>query len=84
VIFRSRRPAERSRRPLTSHRIGVDGLRVHTSVAGAGPPVVLVHGFGVSGRYMLPLCSLARRPVLSVRARPARIRAERKAGCAAR
>jgi 2-hydroxy-6-oxonona-2,4-dienedioate hydrolase len=62
VIFRSRRPGERGRRPLTSHRIDVDGLRVHTSVAGAGPPVVLVHGFGVSGRYMLPLArSLADR-----------------------
>jgi pimeloyl-ACP methyl ester carboxylesterase len=33
----------------------VDGLRVYAATAGAGPPVVLVHGYGVSGRYMLPL-----------------------------
>ena len=28
---------------------------MHAVVVGAGPPVVLVHGFGVSGAYMLPL-----------------------------
>jgi 2-hydroxy-6-oxonona-2,4-dienedioate hydrolase len=39
----------------TSRRIAVDGLGVHTWVAGRGQPVVLVHGYGVSGRYMLPL-----------------------------
>ena len=33
----------------------VDGLKIHSCHGGAGPPVVLVHGYGVSGRYMLPL-----------------------------
>src|SRR5690349_660164 len=36
-------------------RIAVDGLSLHVSVSGTGAPVVLVHGFGVSGTYMLPL-----------------------------
>jgi 2-hydroxy-6-oxonona-2,4-dienedioate hydrolase len=37
-------------------------LRIHASVVGTGQPVVLVHGFGVSGRYMVPLAlSLADR-----------------------
>src|SRR5262245_53487964 len=40
---------------VSSRRIAVGGLGVHTWVAGHGEPVVLVHGFGVSGRYMLPL-----------------------------
>jgi 2-hydroxy-6-oxonona-2,4-dienedioate hydrolase len=30
---------------------------IHSRVGGAGPPVVLVHGYGVSGRYLLPLAS---------------------------
>lgn len=38
-----------------SHTISVGGLDVHTWVVGKGEPVVLVHGFAVSGRYMLPL-----------------------------
>jgi 2-hydroxy-6-oxonona-2,4-dienedioate hydrolase len=51
-----------SGRGVTSRRISVDGLGVHTWMAGEGPPVVLVHGLGVSGRYMLPLAqSLAER-----------------------
>ena len=33
----------------------VAGVRVHAHAGGEGPPVVLVHGYGVSGRYMLPL-----------------------------
>jgi pimeloyl-ACP methyl ester carboxylesterase len=33
----------------------LDGLRFHAVRVGAGAPVVLVHGYGVSGRYMLPL-----------------------------
>jgi 2-hydroxy-6-oxonona-2,4-dienedioate hydrolase len=33
----------------------VDGTRIHAATMGAGPAVVLVHGYGVSGRYMLPL-----------------------------
>jgi len=31
------------------------GTPVHAAVVGEGAPVVLVHGFGVSGAYMLPL-----------------------------
>jgi pimeloyl-ACP methyl ester carboxylesterase len=38
-----------------SHMISVGGLEVHTWVVGKGEPVVLIHGFAVSGRYMLPL-----------------------------
>jgi 2-hydroxy-6-oxonona-2,4-dienedioate hydrolase len=33
----------------------VAGTRMHGVVLGEGPPVVLVHGFGISGAYMLPL-----------------------------
>ena len=33
----------------------VYGARMHAATIGAGEPVVLVHGWGVSGRYMLPL-----------------------------
>jgi 2-hydroxy-6-oxonona-2,4-dienedioate hydrolase len=33
----------------------VSGSRMHAAVVGEGVPVVLVHGFGVSGAYMLPL-----------------------------
>jgi pimeloyl-ACP methyl ester carboxylesterase len=52
----------RRRRPgIASRRIAVDGLGIHTWTAGRGEPVVLVHGYGVTGRYMLPLAhSLAR------------------------
>jgi 2-hydroxy-6-oxonona-2,4-dienedioate hydrolase len=45
----------RHARTVSSRRIVVGGLGVHTWLAGQGEPVVLVHGFGVSGRYMLPL-----------------------------
>jgi 2-hydroxy-6-oxonona-2,4-dienedioate hydrolase len=31
------------------------GSRMHAAAVGEGAPVVLVHGFGVSGAYMLPL-----------------------------
>lgn len=49
-------------RTVGSRRVVVGGLELHTWVAGQGRPVVLVHGFGVSGRYMLPLAqSLAER-----------------------
>jgi pimeloyl-ACP methyl ester carboxylesterase len=41
------------------------GVDMHAYVGGEGPPVVLVHGYGVSGAYMLPLAqSLA--PFFSV------------------
>ncbi len=43
------------RAQLRSCWVDVDGARLHAYVGGSGPPVVLVHGFGVSGRYMLPL-----------------------------
>jgi 2-hydroxy-6-oxonona-2,4-dienedioate hydrolase len=33
----------------------VDGIRMHAAVGGRGSPVVLLHGYGVSGAYMLPL-----------------------------
>jgi 2-hydroxy-6-oxonona-2,4-dienedioate hydrolase len=52
-------------RPLTSRRLDVCGLQVHVRVGGAGLPVVLLHGYGISGSYMVPLArSLA--PSLSV------------------
>src|SRR4051795_13432919 len=51
----------RSRGGVTSRRFVAGGLGIHAWTAGEGEPVVLVHGFGVSGRYMLPLAqSLAR------------------------
>jgi 2-hydroxy-6-oxonona-2,4-dienedioate hydrolase len=51
----------RARRGVASRRIVAGGLGIHAWAAGEGDPVVLVHGFGVSGRYMLPLAqSLAR------------------------
>jgi len=36
----------------------VAGVRVHARAGGQGAPVVLVHGYGVSGRYMLPLARI--------------------------
>ncbi len=41
--------------PITSRWFDVFGLGVHARVGGQGAPVVLLHGYGVSGRYMLPL-----------------------------
>ena len=50
--------ARRSRGPQKTLTV-VDGLRMHARVsegrAAGGPPVVLVHGLVVSGRYMVPL-----------------------------
>ena len=43
------------RSPIESRWLEVFGLGVHAHVGGEGPPVVLVHGYGVSGTYMLPL-----------------------------
>jgi len=40
---------------LESRWDDVAGVQVHAQSGGEGPPVVLVHGYGVSGRYMLPL-----------------------------
>lgn len=40
---------------LTSRRLEVSGLGVHVRVGGAGMPVVLLHGYGISGSYMVPL-----------------------------
>jgi pimeloyl-ACP methyl ester carboxylesterase len=43
--------------PFVAQSIWSDvlGTRMHAAVVGEGAPVVLVHGFGVSGAYMLPL-----------------------------
>jgi len=45
--------------------VEVLGLRMHVREAGAGEPVLLLHGLGVSGRYFMPLASVlaARRHV---------------------
>jgi 2-hydroxy-6-oxonona-2,4-dienedioate hydrolase len=53
-------PAPRDRVPsgLRSTWVRAGGMRIHTVAGGAGPPVVLVHGFAVSGAYMLPLARL--------------------------
>ena len=48
-------PREGVRRPIESRWLEVFGLAIHARVGGEGPPVVLVHGYGVSGSYMLPL-----------------------------
>jgi 2-hydroxy-6-oxonona-2,4-dienedioate hydrolase len=48
------RPAAK-REPLESRWLEVFGLGIHARVGGQGAPVVLVHGYGVSGSYMLPL-----------------------------
>jgi 2-hydroxy-6-oxonona-2,4-dienedioate hydrolase len=45
-------------RPLRSSWLDVAGMRIHTVAGGEGPPVVLVHGYGVSGTYMLPLAKV--------------------------
>jgi len=57
VLERTRRP--RCRDGLSSTWISLDGLRVHARVLDSAPPgapdVVLLHGLGVSSRYLLPL-----------------------------
>lgn len=50
-----------SARRLVSRWTYVDGVRMHASVGGAGSAVVLVHGFGVSGRYLVPLAEVLTR-----------------------
>ena len=47
-----------SRTRLESRWDRVGGIRLHSSAGGAGPPVVLVHGYGVSGRYLVPLARI--------------------------
>ena len=51
----NRRPRECARWPIESCWLEVSGLDIHAHVGGEGTPVVLVHGYGVSGSYMLPL-----------------------------
>jgi 2-hydroxy-6-oxonona-2,4-dienedioate hydrolase len=41
--------------PIRSMWQTIDGVRIHALAGGEGPPVVLVHGYGLSGAYMLPL-----------------------------
>lgn len=48
---------EPSRR-LQSRWDDVPAARIHSRAGGVGPPVVLLHGYGVSGRYFLPLAEL--------------------------
>lgn len=40
--------------PVASHTTIVDGLRFHERRAGAGRPIVFVHGLAVSSRYFQP------------------------------
>jgi 2-hydroxy-6-oxonona-2,4-dienedioate hydrolase len=42
-------------RPIESRWLDVFGLATHALVGGEGAPLVLVHGYGVSSTYMLPL-----------------------------
>src|SRR4028119_2296736 len=55
----------KSKGPKTTLTV-VDGLRMHARVsedwAAGRPPVVLVHGLVVSGRYMVPLLDGLARP----------------------
>jgi 2-hydroxy-6-oxonona-2,4-dienedioate hydrolase len=46
---------------LRTTSIEVRGARIHAVTGGEGTPVVLVHGFGVSGAYMLPLAHVLAR-----------------------
>jgi 2-hydroxy-6-oxonona-2,4-dienedioate hydrolase len=51
----AKRDGKRVRWSVESQWLEVSGLRIHARIAGEGPPVVLVHGYGVSSSYMLPL-----------------------------
>jgi pimeloyl-ACP methyl ester carboxylesterase len=39
-----------SRCPVTTHLITIEGQRLYYRVTGTGPPLVLIHGYGVSGQ----------------------------------
>lgn len=59
----------------------VGGVRMHSVACGEGAPVVLVHGYGVSGTYMLPLGrALARGCSVLVPDLPGQGRSDRPAG----
>ena len=79
VWMRVRLPLRR-RRCSSVARTRWATCRIHSRVGGVGPPVVLVHGYGVSGRYLLPLANGPGRPVRHVRPRPARPRPARPDG----
>jgi 2-hydroxy-6-oxonona-2,4-dienedioate hydrolase len=58
-VWQTRTVRKKASRPrLESRWDRVGGIRLHSRAGGAGPPVVLVHGYGVSGRYLLPLARL--------------------------
>ncbi len=66
--------------PLVSRWDDVGDVSIHSQVGGRGSPVVLVHGYGVSGRYLLPLARvIARRFATYVPDLPGRSRAGRSA-----
>jgi len=44
--------------PLVSRWDEVGDVSIHSRAGGVGPSVVLVHGYGVSGRYLHPLASV--------------------------
>src|SRR6266850_438811 len=54
-VAANRGPRECAHWPIESCWLEVSGLEIHAHVGGKGTPVVLVHGYGVSGSYMLPL-----------------------------
>ena len=62
-----------SKMPGTHHRVEVEGIRIHFTVAGQGEPVVLLHGFPMTSYYWRKIIpALAER--FLVIARPARLR----------
>jgi 2-hydroxy-6-oxonona-2,4-dienedioate hydrolase len=59
----------------------VNGAEMHATVLGEGPPVVLLHGYGLSGAYMLPLAErLAEAFAVYVPELPGQGRSEPRAG----